>query len=273
MTRGPGLDASFFDLGLLDRLAYRESPIHRLDPRAKLLTTLVFLLCVVSFEKYQVSALLPFVVFPVVLASLGGLPFGYLGRRILTVAPFAFFVAIFNPLLDRHPLTAFGPLVISGGWVSFTSILLRFTLTVGVAIILIATTSFHGVCMALSRLGAPRVLASQLLFLYRYLFVLGDEALRLVRARALRSFGGRGLGLGVYGQLLGQLLLRSVARAQRIHQAMLCRGFDGEIRVSRHLSLGGTEVLFVVGWCAAFVVFRFCNVPQLVGGLLTGLLR
>ncbi|MBI5014144.1 MAG: cobalt ECF transporter T component CbiQ [Deltaproteobacteria bacterium] len=267
------MDSSFFDLGRLDRLAHQDSPIHRLDPRAKLFTTLVFLVCVVSFRKYQVSALLPFFVFPVVLATLGGLPLGYLAKRVLAVAPFAFFVGIFNPLLDRHPLFFLGSVGISGGWVSFASILLRFTLTVGAAFILIATTSFHGVCLALARLGAPRIMANQLLFLYRYLFVLGDEAMRLVRARALRSFDGRGMGMRVYGHMLGHLLLRSLARAQRVHLAMCCRGFDGEIRLLRRLKLGGREAAFTLGWSAAFLALRFYNVPQLLGGLVTGLAR
>jgi cobalt/nickel transport system permease protein len=268
-----GFDAGLFDLGRLDRLATQESPIHSLDPRAKLVTTLVFLVCVVSFGKYEVSALLPFFVFPVVLATLGGLPLGYLARRVLTVAPFAFFVGIFNPFLDRQPLFFQGPNAVSGGWVSFASILVRFTLTVGAAFTLIATTSFHGVCLALARLGTPRVMANQLLFLYRYLFVLGDEAVRLVRARALRSFGGRGMGMRIYGHILGHLLLRSLARAQRVHLAMCCRGFDGEIHLSRRLKLGRREAAFTLGWSAVFVALRLYNVPQLVGGALGGLAR
>lgn len=276
MKRGgsrPGIYAGFFDLGRLDRLAYLDSPIHRLDPRAKLVTTMVFLLCVVSFGKYQVSALLPFFLFPVVLASLGRLPLGYLGRRVLAVAPFAFFIGVFNPLLDREPLFYLGSLGVSGGWVSFASILLRFALTVGMAFILIATTSFHGVCMALGKLGAPRLMANQLLFLYRYLFVLGDEAMRLIRARALRSFDGRGMGMRVYGHMLGHLLLRSLGRAQRIHLAMRCRGFDGEIRLLRRLKLGGREIAFTLGWCAVFLAFRFYNVPRFLGDLAGGLAR
>ncbi len=268
---GVGIDGSFFDLGRLDRLAAQESPIHRLDPRAKLLATLVFLVCVVSFEKYQVSALLPFFLYPVVLATVGRLPLGYLARRVLTVAPFAFFIGIANPFLDRQPLLQLGPLAISGGWTSFASILLRFTLTVGAAFILIATTSFQGVCFALARLGAPRVLANQLLFLYRYVFVLGEEAIRLVRARTLRSFDGRGTGMRVYGHLLGHLLLRSLARAQRVHLAMCCRGFDGEIRLLRGSKFGIRDAAFVLGWSTVFVGLRYWNLPQALGGIVRGL--
>jgi cobalt/nickel transport system permease protein len=186
------IDSAFFDIGTLDTLAGRDSVIHRLDPRAKLVTTLVFILVVVSFGRYEISALLPFGLFPLSLILLADLPPGTLLKKLLLAAPFALCVGIFNPFFDRQVLLQFGPLEISGGWVSFASILLRFTLTVLAALVLIATTSFTGVCRALDRLGAPKIFVLQLLFLYRYLFVLIDEAQRLVRARALRSFGGRG---------------------------------------------------------------------------------
>jgi len=266
-----GIDASFFDVGRLDRLARQDTPIHRLDPRVKLLTTLLFLVCVVSFDKYEVSALLPFFLYPVSLTSAGRVPLGYLGRRLLAVAPFAILVGILNPFLDRATLLHLGDLEVSGGWVSFLSIQVRFCLTVGTALVLIAVTSFQGLCAALQRLGVPQVLTVQLLFLYRYLFVLGEEAVRLVRARALRSFGARGLGLRVYGSLVGHLLLRTLDRAQRIHLAMCCRGFSGEIHSLQKLRIGRREVAFALGWTAAFAVFRLVNVPRWLGTLLTGL--
>jgi cobalt/nickel transport system permease protein len=259
------VDASFLDVGRLDRLSSLDSPIHRLDPRAKLLTTLVFLVTVISFDKHEVLALLPFSLFPVALMALGKLPVGYLVRKLVVVAPFAFFVAIANPFLDREPLLLLGPIPISGGWVSFTSILLRFALTVGAALALIATTSFSGVCLALNRMGVPQIMAVQLLFLHRYIFVLTGEAARLVRARALRSFGGRGLGMRVFASMVGQLLLRTFARAQRIHLAMLSRGFDGEIRLMKPLVIGRAEIVFTLGWSAAFLVMRRYNLPGLLG--------
>lgn len=263
------IDLSFLDIGRLDRLSRQQSPVHRLDPRAKLLTTLVFLVCVVSFDKYQVSALLPFTLFPVVLAARAGLPVGYLLRKLAVVAPFAVLVGAANPLLDRQTLVHLGPLAVSGGWVSFCSILVRFALTVGAALVLIATTSFHGVCLALERMGVPRVMAVQLLLLYRYLFVLTEEAVRLARARALRSFGGRGLGMTVYASMIGHLLLRTLGRARRIHLAMLSRGFDGEIRLMTPLRLGRAEILFTAGWSAAFILLRIVNLPALLGAALT----
>jgi cobalt/nickel transport system permease protein len=147
----------------------------------------------------------------------------------------------------------------------------RFTLTVSAALILIASTGLSAVCLALERLGAPTGFVVQLLFLYRYIFVLTDEALRLMRARSLRSFQGRGLGFKVFTYLIGQLLLRTLARAQRIHLAMRSRGFDGTIRLARPLELHFKDAVFFLGWSSLFVLLRCYNIPHLLGHLLTGL--
>lgn len=264
------VDSKFLGLGYLDLLSFQDTPVHRLDPRAKVLTTIVFIVAVVSFDKYQVSALLPFALFPVTMIARGNLPAAYLLGRLLFVLPFALFVGIFNPFLDRDMLLLVGSTAISGGWVSFLSIILRFVLTVLAALTLIATTGFIGVCSALEMLGLPRVFAVQLLFLYRYLFVLADEGGRMTRARALRSFGDRGMGLKVFGSLVGHLLLRTIDRAQRIYMAMLSRGFHGEFHFRRPMKMGFPEFAFIVGWSALFICFRVYNIPRLVGGVITG---
>lgn len=266
------LEEGLYDLGRLDRLAFLDTPVHRLDPRAKVVTTLVYLVCVVSFGKYDVLPMLPFVLYPVVLAADGALPLGFLARKLIAVAPFAVLVGIFNPALDREVLLHLGSLGISGGWVSFVSILVRFFLTTIAALVLIATTSFSGVCVGLRRLGVPDVMVTQLLLLYRYIFVLGEETMRMARARALRSFDDRGMGLAVYGQILGHLLLRTYARAGRLYQAMLARGFDGEVRIVRALRFTWRDVAFTFGWSALFVVMRVYNVPLLLGRFMTGLI-
>lgn len=267
------LEKHFYDIGRLDTLAGQNTTVHNLDPRAKLITTVVFIAIVVSFGKYEISALVPFVFYPVFLLAAGNLPPAYILKKILLVSPFAILVGIFNPMLDQSPVLTIASFTVSGGWVSFTSILLRFTLTVGAAMTLIAVTGFNAVCMALVRMGTPRFFALQLLFLYRYLFVLVDEAVRMLRARSLRSFNGRSMNLTTYGSLLGHLLLRTLSRAQRIHSAMWCRGFDGNIRILTPLSFGFREYAFMAGWISFFVILRFINLPLWLGTGMTRLLR
>jgi len=263
------IESAFFDLAVLERLASLETPVHRIDPRAKLLATLIFIVCVVSFDPYQVLPLLPFLIFPIVLTARAGLPAGVLLKKLALAAPFALAVGIFNPIFDREILLHIGPQGISGGWVSFCSIALRILLTLSAVLILVATTGFATVCLGLEKLGAPRPFVQQLLFLYRYLFLLVDEGSRLVRARRLRSFGRRGMEIRPYAAMLGQLLLRTLARAQAIHRAMQCRGFDGHLRRLHPLHAGLRDWLFLLGWGGFFLALRNVNLPLLLGQLLT----
>jgi len=264
------IDTALVSIGGLNELACQDTIIHRLDPRAKLITTVMFIVTVVSFDKYAVSALLPLVLFPVVLAALGNIPAGAIIRKVLIVSPFAILIGIFNPFFDRQILMHFGGMPVSGGIISFASILLRFTLTVSAALILVAITGFEAVCLALERLKVPRVLVVQLLFLYRYLFVLLEEGLRIRRAYALRAGGARGVAMRDYGSLSGHLLLRTLDRAQRIHQAMLCRGFDGRIRLARSFRFVSRDLVFVLAWGLFFLLARRYNLPVLMGAMVEG---
>ena len=264
------LESRWSDLRHLDDLANQNTVIHRLNPLAKLLTTLVYLLAVTSFSRYEVTALLPFALYPAVLLSLSDLPLGLIAKRLIWVLPFIVFIGIFNPLFDSVPLVQLGTISVSGGWLSFASILLRSLLAVTSAVLLLATTGMEGICSALFRLKVPRVFVVQLLFMYRYLYVLLDELARTLRANSFRSFQGDGLGFKVWGSLLGQLLLRTVDRAQRIYYAMLCRGFTGEIQLIRHTSFKAGDIFYVVIWSVFFLAARFINIPQWLGTLLLG---
>ena len=256
----------------LDALARQDTVIHRLDPRGKVVTTLVFVLAVVSFGKYEVSAQFPFLLYPVVLASMGHLPRRYLLRQLVIVSPFAVLVGVFNPLLDREVLVQLGPLGVSGGWVSFASIMMRFLLTVSASLVLVGTTGLDSICLALSRLKVPRAFVVQLMLVYRYLFVLGDEARRVIMAHALRAGSARRVSLKVFRSLAGGLLVRAIDRAHRVYVAMLCRGFDGEIRTTRTLRFRVADVAFVAAWVAFFAIARYTNLARALGETATGLM-
>ncbi|QXE91923.1 cobalt ECF transporter T component CbiQ [Geomonas subterranea] len=264
------VQGALLDLKRLDQLAAGETPLHRLDPRAKVLATLVFIVCVISFGRYELSALIPFFIFPATLIASGRLPAGYLAAKVALVAPFAIAVGICNPFFDRAVLLHLGPVDITGGWLSFASIVLRSALTVAAALTLTALTGFASICRALVRLGMPRPFAMQLLFLYRYLFVLAEEGGRAARARELRTFGRKGSGLASYASLLGHLLLRTWQRAERMHMAMLARGYTGSFPAAREGRFGAREFCFVLFWSALFIVLRLYNGAGLLGALVTG---
>jgi len=257
-------------MGRMDELGRLDTPLHRLDARTKIITTIAFIVAVMSFHRYEVSALMPLFVFPIVIMALGNIPAGYIFKKVAIAAPFALFVGLFNPLFDQHAVLAIGSRAISGGWLSFTSIMVRFALTVSAALILVACTGIHRLCAGLEQMGVPRLFTVQLLFLYRYLFVIGEEALRMIRSVQMRSTGTKSLRLRTYGSLIGHLLLRSMDRAQRIYRAMVSRGFDGQVRVLNRTFPGWRDVIFAGGWIAFFIIARLWNLADGLGRWLTG---
>ncbi|ADD67106.1 cobalt ABC transporter, inner membrane subunit CbiQ [Denitrovibrio acetiphilus DSM 12809] len=264
------LQKQFLRVEYIDELARQQSPVHSVEPLAKLITTLFFIITVVSFDRYSLTPLFPFLLFPVVMISVGGLPLWYIVKSVLIVSPFAVLVGIFNPIIDHSVVAHVFGVDITGGWLSFLSILLRFVLTVSSVLVLISLTGFNSVCGALERLRVPKPFVVQLMFLYRYLFLLVEEAGRMIMARTLRSFG-RGDGFRVYTSLLGHLLLRAMDRAQRIHLAMYSRGFSGNIHMIKRSRFGLKDALFVIIWVSIFILFRIYNIPLLLGGVFTGL--
>lgn len=266
----PGIESSLASLGGFDLLATQTTYVHRLDPRTKILTTLAFAVTVVSYGKYELSGLMPLLIFPVFVAAAGNIPVGFLLSRLLAAAPFVLLVGVSNPFFDRTPLMHAGPFCITGGWVSYASMILRFMLTVSAGLLLVATTGFNSTCTGLMRLGAPRPLVMQLMLLYRYLFVLAQEAASTAKAWSLRSVADRRMSFSVFRRVVGQLLVRALDRSQRIHMAMLSRGFSGEFRALKPLRPGYADAVYMGSWIAFFIIVRAANVPRLLGHALLG---
>lgn len=267
------LESSYLDIGRLDRLSYQDTFVHRLDPRIKVVATILFLVTVVSFPKYEVVALIPFFLFPVLLMTIGEIPVRFILGKVLLVSPFALMIGIFNPLLDTNIIAVVFGIPISAGFVSFLSILLKFVLTVSAALLLIASTSFPGVCYAFRRMGFPAIFVTQLMFLYRYIFVLTGEALRMIRAREMRSFGKRGMEIRVFARLVGALLFRTIDRAERVYRAMLSRGFQGDIPTLKKHHISAVDVECLIATVAFLGIFRFFRVSEEIGRIALELFR
>ena len=260
-------DTEYLNLGYLDTLSYQDTVIHRLDPRAKLVATLTFIVTVVSFPKHEITGLLPFFLFPVLLISLGDIPVKFILKKVLLVSSFAVFIGIFNPLLDRQVSSSFLGVPISWGWISFFSIMLKFFLTIASALLLIATTSFPGICHSLQKIGMPDIFVSQLLFLYRYIFVLVEEAMKIVRARDMRSFNKKGHNMKTFTHLIGTLFLRTMERAERVYQAMLSRGFNGRLHAMKPYGFRAVDAAFLFTTIVLLYLFRTYDIVDALGRL------
>ncbi len=235
----------------LDPYRPGSSPVHRLDPRIMLVLAIAFILAnaLVPTGAWPVYFFLFTIILSVELVSELGV--GYVLKRSTLAIPF---------LLAALPLifTVSGQVMITffiGSWKitatlpgveRFLSITFKSWISVQAAIVLAASTSFPDLLSAMRAVHVPRLMVAIFGLMWRYLFVLVDEATRLMRARTARS--GKTLEPGrksggsiswrahVTGGMAGSLFLRAFERSDRIYMAMVSRGYDGE---TRNLSMPG----------------------------------
>lgn len=234
----------------IDRFAMGDSPIHGLDARAKLLAVLAYTVVLISFDRYAVSDLAPMTVLPLALLWFGGVPVWFALRRVAILSPFILMLVLMSPTYDRAPRDAhFGPwqFAISGGWLTAADIAIKFALGVLVLTAMMCTTPFALLLEAMRRLGMPRMIVMQLGFLYRYLFVLIDEAMRVRRARDFRGAALAPVGrrLAATGGVIGALFSRTLDRSQRVHLAMAARGYRGEPLSLSRLRFTAADAVFL----------------------------
>jgi cobalt/nickel transport system permease protein len=235
----------------VEQLAAADSPVHRLDPRAKLVACLAFVICASVLPPWPLWRYVPLLVLVLVALAMARLPWGFVMARTLLVLPFVGLVALFLPFTRGTDVLwtwqALGLSVYREGIELALSILIKGGLAILGVSWLVFTTPFHRLLLAFRALGAPRVIAAVLGFLFRYLDLLADEGLRVRRARLARSPGRirRWRGRSTEG-LVGRLLLRTLDRAERVHRAMVARGYDGEVRILSRLHWRTSDLGFLL---------------------------
>lgn len=251
---------------LLDAVAEGNSEgAVSVDPRASVIVTVVFLGVMLSVQTTHIDLLLWFALYPIIASPMFGKTYSSIFLQSLIVLPIVLLIGLFNPIFNKTPVaTAFG-FDITEGWLMFIGIILRGLLSMQALLILIRSIGFIGIVRALGRLGVPKFLTTQLLMVFRYIKVLIEEGLTMKAARDARSFGRKKLPVKLWGVMIGQLFLRSVDRAERVHRAMLSRGFSGEIpvNVSAYSRWNTNSTLYLTGWTAVFIFLRLYNLSLL----------
>jgi cobalt/nickel transport system permease protein len=249
-----------------DRYRHGHSLLHGLDARVKVLITVAYILSNVLLPDGAWFAFGLALLFLLCCNILSGLGAGFTFRRSFVALPFALaaLTAIFS--IPGHALAEWhlGTLTLiptDAGLLRFASILVRSWLSVQMAILLVAVTEFPDIIHALGHLYVPSIIVTIIAFLYRYLFVLTDEVMRLMRARQARSAANAGSQSGgslawraqIAGNMAGQLFLRSYERSDRIYNAMLSRGYTGQLQAMHAKNIDRADLLVGATALAALV--------------------
>lgn len=207
-----------------------HSWLHRARPEHKILALLGLMAAVVATPQTWYAAYLSVLLFLGAGALSSGVPLGYLGRRMVVGAPVVVF-ALALPWLVPGPRVDVAFLSLSeAGLVDGAALTARATTGLFAALLLAATTEPRELVAGLQRLRMPRVMVQIVAFMIRYIEVVADDLTRMRIARESRGFSGRTPAQWhVVAKSAGALFIRSYERGERVHLAMLSRGYEGEL--------------------------------------------
>jgi cobalt/nickel transport system permease protein len=231
---------------LREPFAFGNSFMHQIDPRVRLLSACGYTIVVALSRSFQVLAIA--VLISLALVVLTQLPVREIVKRMIVVNSFVMLLWLVLPLTFQSPNgLAFGPLTISGaGIIMAGQITLKSNAIVLALIALVATMNFSLLGHALNWLRVPDKIVHLLLMTYRYVFVIEQEYQRLIRAAQIRGFRPQTNfhTYKTYACIVGMLLVRSSLRADRVYQAMLCRGFKRKFYCLYEFNAGKHGYLF-----------------------------
>jgi cobalt/nickel transport system permease protein len=271
-TATADFSSSIRDIYSLEQLSEHTTCIHRLHPVVKLLTAFCFIVAVVSFDRYAVAQLIPYVFYPTVIMALSETPYSLLLKRALLALPFCLLAGFSALLLETGTAFSLGGVVITSGMLVLFSVLFKTYLCVMAVLLLVATTPVVSLTDGLRALRVPSLFINVFEMTYRYIGTLLDQTGSMYAAYKLRGGHRRGIELRYMGAFLGQLLLRSFDRAERVYSAMQCRGYA--LRESRRTlpRIISADWLFLAVVCGAILLFRVINIVAFWNEFLGGLL-
>lgn len=206
------------------------SMVHRLPAQCKLVAVVAFVFAVAATPREQMWAFGGYAILLAAVAIVARVPAGLIARRMVIELPFVVFAVAMPFVADGERVTVAGlQLSVAGLWGAW-NVLAKGTLGVVASILLAATTRPRDVLVGAERLRLPPLLTQIAMFMLRYADVVLDELHRMKVARAARCFEARDIRqLGTLARSIGALFLRAYERGERVHLAMLSRGYDGRI--------------------------------------------
>ena len=253
----------------LDTYRPGVGPLHRMDARAKFVASVAFIVSAALTPEgaWPAYILLCALALSVGVASSVGMALVQKRSAVALLFALAAVTVVFTTPGRALIGATIGPWRITmtdAGLTRFVSIVLKAWVSVQMAVILTATTAFPALLAAMRSLRLPKVLVGIFGFTYRYMFVIADEAMRLMRARAARSGATEGRGGGsllwrahVTGAMAGSLFLRSLERSERIYAAMVARGYDGEVRTLDAPALSAGAACSAGAWIALLALIQW----------------
>lgn len=251
------ISEAIYDFHYINDMSHRKIWLNGIHPLIKLIVTLSYIMILTSFPKYEFLGILPMVIYPIILFNSIKISFLKICKKIWPVILLVCFVGLFNPIFDYRPIVRVEGFIITGGMISAFTLMLKGVLTVLASILLVITTGIEGICYGLRLIHVPNIFVTQILLTYRYIVILLEEANQIYEAYSLRGSRQKGVHMHVWGSLIGNLLIRSIDKANILYDSMVIRGYKGEFSYKNNRKTTIIDYLYLFVSLTVFFVFRY----------------
>lgn len=266
------IDNAIIKIYKISEEASKDTWINNICPLFKMILTCVYIIMVTSIPKYHIDILTSMVIYIVVLFIAGDISIKDCFSRLRIVLPVVCIMGIFNIFFDRDVQFYVGNLPVTGGIISFLSLMIKGIFTLFAVYLFIITTTIEKICTSLSHIHCPKIIITIFLLIYRYIGLLMEETNRMLQAYRLRAPGQKGIRINTWGSFVGMLLLRTFDRAERVNESMNLRGFTGEFRNWERFYISWKDWLYFLIFLGLIVLFRYFPVFHFVGRTITHLM-
>lgn len=237
------ISKAIYDIRKIDELGDSDTRIHKINSSIKIIVTIIYVIKILSIKQFTVINITCTVLYPLIIFIIGKVPIKFILKKVLYVLPIILGLSVINLIID-----------LSYEEIYF-SVLLIFKCTFALvgALLLIATTGINNLALGLKKLKIPNILIMQILMLHRYIILMMEECYKVKSAYELRTLREKPMTMKDYGQIVGQMFLRTLDKSEKVYEAMKLRGFEGDLYINNNKRAGCIDYLYLITWAVILI--------------------
>ena len=237
------ISKAIYDIRKIDELGDSDTRIHKINSSIKIIVTIIYVIKILSIKQFTILNITSIVLYPLILFTIGKVPIKFILKKVLYVLPIILGLSVINLIID-----------FSYSEIYFSVLLIfKCIFTLIGALLLMVTTGINNLAFGLKKLKIPNILIMQILMLHRYIILMMEECYRVKSAYELRTLGEKSMTMKDYGRIIGQMLLKTIDRSEKVYEAMKLRGFDGDLYINSNKKVGCIDFLYLITFAVILI--------------------
>lgn len=261
------IEEAIYEIHSIDNKANADFIINKIHPLVKLLISAIYIILLTSIDKYDLITTFAMSIYLIVISIIGNLSIRDCIKKVKIMFVCLIAIGIANVIFDRNIIIYIGGISITTGMVSMITLILKGVFSIISAYLLIVTTKIEDICCALKQIHMPNILITIFMLIYRYIVLFLKEVQRLWTAYSLRAPKQKGFNYKAWGSMIGNLMIRSIDKAEIVYESMEIRGFTPDTFFAKKQRLDRKSCIYFILDILLLFIIRFIPIFNIIGNL------